>query len=379
MATVGSLGALFMNRAGGRWGENRRFPFCPSTPRRSVTARGVAGDRGATMTVLLLYMALGLCFATILLFRLGHANSLRTTAEQAADAGALGAATEIRDRGALQIVRGALPYGIIFKDSSRGAAGRYVDLNDGVVDNVHASGLFGTTVRVDAHSKECQNKLRDLDKDAPAGRIVCHNPKLDKDTDHGKAHAVAEVRFIGNCTVQPRPGLISLGNGPGEANFSTMVVCDGEPILTLPQAKRLFKVRLVDAEKGQAFIPALFNAIGAGPIPPGGVQNEDNRRLGRQLAAGRGWTGAEWECLDQLWQHESGWNHLAVNQSSGAYGITQALPASKMATAGADWQRNPATQIRWGLGYIGQRYGSPCGAWAWWQRTDPRPFPCHWY
>jgi hypothetical protein len=65
-----------------------------------------------------------------------------------------------------------------------------------------------------------------------------------------------------------------------------------------------------------------------------------------------------------LWNVESGWNVTAANPSSGAYGIPQALPGSKMASAGADWQTNAATQIRWGLGYIKSVYGSPCAAWG---------------
>ena len=69
-------------------------------------------------------------------------------------------------------------------------------------------------------------------------------------------------------------------------------------------------------------------------------------------------------CLDKLFNRESGWNTYATNPSSGAYGIPQALPASKMASAGADWKTNPFTQVRWGLNYIANRYGSPCGAWA---------------
>jgi len=71
-------------------------------------------------------------------------------------------------------------------------------------------------------------------------------------------------------------------------------------------------------------------------------------------------------CLDNIWTRESGWRYNAEN-ASGAYGIPQALPGSKMASAGADWQTNPATQIRWGLGYIKGTYGSPCNAWAFWQ------------
>ncbi len=88
-----------------------------------------------------------------------------------------------------------------------------------------------------------------------------------------------------------------------------------------------------------------------------------NVSIGRSLAAARGWTGGEWQCLYSLWQKESGWNHLAANPSSGAYGIPQSLPGSKMAARGSDWQTNPATQIEWGLDYIGGRYGTPCGAW----------------
>ena len=68
-------------------------------------------------------------------------------------------------------------------------------------------------------------------------------------------------------------------------------------------------------------------------------------------------------CLFDLWNRESGWVYDAEN-ASGAYGIPQALPGSKMASAGPDWQTNPATQIAWGLGYIKQLYGNPCGAWS---------------
>ncbi len=88
------------------------------------------------------------------------------------------------------------------------------------------------------------------------------------------------------------------------------------------------------------------------------------RDIGRQMAAARGWTGSEWTCLEALWTKESGWSTTAQNPSSGAYGIPQALPGSKMGTAGSDWQSNPATQIEWGLDYIAGRYGSPCGAWG---------------
>ncbi|MEU9256775.1 transglycosylase SLT domain-containing protein, partial [Streptomyces sp. NPDC048270] len=76
--------------------------------------------------------------------------------------------------------------------------------------------------------------------------------------------------------------------------------------------------------------------------------------------------------FDKIITHESGWDYTATNSSSGAYGLVQALPASKMASAGSDWKTNPATQIKWGLEYMNERYGSPVGAWNFWSAN-------HWY
>ena len=88
------------------------------------------------------------------------------------------------------------------------------------------------------------------------------------------------------------------------------------------------------------------------------------RAIGKALAAERGWGDSEFSCLDKLWTKESNWLWNAENPSSGAYGIPQSLPGTKMASAGADWQTNPTTQIEWGLGYIAGRYGTPCSAWS---------------
>ncbi|MGV9880073.1 aggregation-promoting factor C-terminal-like domain-containing protein [Streptomyces sp. NPDC003006] len=76
---------------------------------------------------------------------------------------------------------------------------------------------------------------------------------------------------------------------------------------------------------------------------------------------------AQFAAFDKIVSHESGWDINATNSSSGAYGLVQALPASKMASAGADWKTNPETQIEWGLNYMNDRYGSPVGAWNHWQ------------
>ncbi|MFD8318775.1 aggregation-promoting factor C-terminal-like domain-containing protein [Kitasatospora purpeofusca] len=78
------------------------------------------------------------------------------------------------------------------------------------------------------------------------------------------------------------------------------------------------------------------------------------------------------QCFSNIVSRESSWNVTATNASSGAYGLVQSLPGSKMASAGSDWRTNPATQIKWGLDYMNSRYGSPCGAWSFWQSH-------HWY
>ncbi|GAB2802762.1 aggregation-promoting factor C-terminal-like domain-containing protein [Streptomyces daliensis] len=80
--------------------------------------------------------------------------------------------------------------------------------------------------------------------------------------------------------------------------------------------------------------------------------------------------GGQFQCFSEIVERESGWNYKATNASSGAYGLVQALPGSKMSSAGADWRTNPATQIKWGLNYMNDRYGSPCGAWDFWQANN---------
>jgi hypothetical protein len=78
----------------------------------------------------------------------------------------------------------------------------------------------------------------------------------------------------------------------------------------------------------------------------------------------------QWTCFSNIVDHESSWKYTAVNASSGAYGLFQALPGSKMSSVGDDWRTNPATQIKWGLNYMDSRYGSPCEAWSFWQANN---------
>ena len=109
--------------------------------------------------------------------------------------------------------------------------------------------------------------------------------------------------------------------------------------------------------------PAPVIVIPRGAPAAGTPDPGTAKAIAYDMIVARGWGQAEYDCLVALWNRESHWNVYAHNASSGAYGIPQALPGSKMATAGADWATNPATQITWGLGYIQGRYGTPCGAW----------------
>jgi hypothetical protein len=104
----------------------------------------------------------------------------------------------------------------------------------------------------------------------------------------------------------------------------------------------------------------------AGKIPTSCKEYTGNRATGCALMLAAGFGIAEFPCLNNLFNKESGWNHRAANPS-GAYGIPQAFPGSKMSSAGSDWKNNPATQIKWGLGYVKGRYKTPCGAWSHWQ------------
>ncbi|GAA4382182.1 hypothetical protein [Agromyces bauzanensis] len=113
------------------------------------------------------------------------------------------------------------------------------------------------------------------------------------------------------------------------------------------------------AEAAAAAAAAAAAELAAANTPDGA------RAFAADLAASQyGWGADQFQCLNNLWQRESGWSYTAYNASSGATGIPQALPGSKMATAGADWATNARTQITWGLGYVRAAYGTPCSAWS---------------
>jgi hypothetical protein len=135
-------------------------------------------------------------------------------------------------------------------------------------------------------------------------------------------------------------------------------------------AKKAAAARIADAQSSAA--PAAQPVAAAQPSPsptsaPPAASGSP-QQIAEAMLGSFGWSSSQLSCLDPLWAQESGWSVTAENPD-GAYGIPQALPGSKMASAGPDWQTDAATQIRWGLEYIQATYGSPCGAWAHEQAT----------
>ncbi|HEY3735774.1 MAG TPA: lytic transglycosylase domain-containing protein [Streptosporangiaceae bacterium] len=117
------------------------------------------------------------------------------------------------------------------------------------------------------------------------------------------------------------------------------------------------------AEAQQAQQKAAAPQRASAPPAPPVHASGSAQQIAMSMLASYGWSSSQFSCLDPLWMRESGWSVTAENPD-GAYGIPQAMPGSKMASAGADWATEAATQIRWGLGYIKAIYGSPCGAWS---------------
>ena len=187
------------------------------------------------------------------------------------------------------------------------------------------------------------------------------------------AAATAAVVVISLMVIAGHPGSVTDPLGAAMAQVSA-----GKPGVALEQERQ--QVILQDAAT-QAFsvtsapristVPPPVSSdssgtgtggttiVAAGPPPdPSSAQG-----IAYNMLASFGFSTDQYGCLNDIWSRESGWRYNAEN-ASGAYGIPQALPGSKMASAGADWQTDPTTQIKWGLGYIKNVYGTPCNAWA---------------
>ena len=153
--------------------------------------------------------------------------------------------------------------------------------------------------------------------------------------------------FVTNYTADALSQLVSTGQAIIKHNPNSKV-----------KIKKIGDSSIVDPGGGG------YSGVG-GPLPP-----ETAKAAAKSMLPAYGWGEGQYQCLEIMWTRESNWNYAAENPSSGAYGIPQSLPANKMASVASDWHDNAVTQIKWGLGYIKERYGSPCQAWAWWQKYN---------
>jgi len=181
-----------------------------------------------------------------------------------------------------------------------------------------------------------------------------------------------ELLVTNNNTAITFPAPVAPGTPTDTAAAELLLLRDGRAggfaASSTIQAMALAEARLLSAEQKAADRASRVRAAirASRSVPARLPYSGSVRTLGEKLAAVRGWSGVQWTCLDSVWTRESGWGVSAQN-ASGAYGIPQASPGSKMASVGADWRTNPATQIAWGLDYIAEAYGNPCGAWSFWQ------------
>lgn len=184
--------------------------------------------------------------------------------------------------------------------------------------------------------------------------------------------AVRGVVAIGGLAAAATAALVIGGVAAGSSDGSVVAATVNAPLASSQSSSvvrreaplsRSDRREAADPQKAAALAAAAQTEVQAITETVDAAKG-DPKAIASALLAGYGWSASQFSCLDGLWERESHWNPLAHNSSSGAHGIPQALPGSKMASVGADWATNPVTQIKWGLGYIKARYGSPCAAWG---------------
>ena len=181
------------------------------------------------------------------------------------------------------------------------------------------------------------------------------------------AAATVTVTAVALLVITGRPGSVSDPLGAAVAQVSAgktgvELIATRQKVIREDAATAAFSITS-SPKISTAPPPASVGSTGA-PVEPVGpvVTAGTAEAIAKSLLPSYGFASSQWGCLYDLWQAESGWSVTAEN-ASGAYGIPQALPGSKMASAGPDWETNATTQIKWGLGYIQSTYGTPCGAW----------------
>lgn len=187
---------------------------------------------------------------------------------------------------------------------------------------------------------------------------------------------ILRVQGDGNVVLYVNGGARWHTNTNGHPTHSLRVQSDGNVVVYNNAGQWLWQSRTYNQPGGFLRLQddgnlVVYSAAGTAVWAASWTQDPTGAKTYSQFQfALYGWSvGSQFPCLDSLWTRESGWRWNATNPSSGAYGIPQALPGSKMATAGTNWQNDGLTQVQWGLNYIRDRYGSPCGAWNHFQRN----------
>jgi hypothetical protein len=186
------------------------------------------------------------------------------------------------------------------------------------------------------------------------------------------AIAVGAKFVIGQFSAQPDRLALSV-SGLQSTHQAAQLVQQRQHVILMTAATKSFKIvghpKMAKVPPAPTVNPATSGGTSGGTAPTVPVAAPDPgtaQSIAYKMLPSFGFATSQFSCLNNIWTRESNWIYNAEN-ASGAYGIPQALPGSKMASAGADWATNPTTQIKWGLGYIKSVYGTPCDAWIFWQ------------
>ncbi|MDH6136787.1 hypothetical protein P3T37_006218 [Kitasatospora sp. MAA4] len=207
-------------------------------------------------------------------------------------------------------------------------------------DPASADAPVVTTVASGSHQDALKLSLDTATRAMDTGRLAAA-PYL-KPIPAAGGHSVAAAPYLGSGEAEPAAPAAQPAEAPAAAPQAPAPAAPAEPAPAQPAAPAP-QPAAVDTS------PSGVRALAQSMVPAG-----------------------QWAAFSSIISHESSWNLQATNPSSGSYGLGQALPASKMASAGSDWRTNPVTQIKWTLGYMNDRYGSPNAAWTFWQNH-------HWY
>lgn len=186
----------------------------------------------------------------------------------------------------------------------------------------------------------------------------------------GAYAGIAQARAQGSARDTITAANAALAEADGKVDTSSLAASvaslGGYETLPLDEVVDLAAATRAETEKTRALTAEHDRVLAEQAAALAQANTPDGARAtAREMAASKyGWGESQFQCLSNLWQKESGWSYTAYNASSGATGIPQSLPGSKMAAAGDDWQTNAATQISWGLDYIARGYGTPCSAWS---------------